>query len=136
MIPISPLDILLERQPFCEIDAKVLGLSQGGVTFFVSASAVTDIFYIIHKHKGKDAAISLLKQILLSVDIATVSGAEIRRAIALDWNDFEDAVQYAVGESLAVDYVVTRNAADFNSAGLRVVSPEELLHIVVSDGEN
>ncbi|MDR1248190.1 MAG: hypothetical protein LBK63_02695 [Treponema sp.] len=75
----------------------------------------------------------LLKQILLSVDIATVSGAEIRRAIAIDWNDFEDAVQYAVGESLAVDYVVTRNAADFNSIELRALSPEELLYIVVSN---
>jgi predicted nucleic acid-binding protein len=127
------LNILLERQPFCETDAKVLGLSQGGIKFFISASAITDIFYIIHKQKGKDVAMSLLTQILLSVDVATVSGAEIRRAVALDWDDFEDAVQYAVGESLAVNYVVTRNATDFNAVELQVLSPEELLHSVVRD---
>ncbi|MDR1318883.1 MAG: hypothetical protein LBJ90_04590, partial [Treponema sp.] len=71
-----------------------------------------------------------------SVDNAKVSGAELHRSIALDWNDVEDAVQYTEGESLAVDYVVTRNAADFNAVELRVLSPEELLHIVVSDMES
>jgi hypothetical protein len=56
--------------------------------------------------------------------------------IVLDWNDFEDAVQYAVGESIAVDYVVTRNANDFNSVELRALSPEKLLHTVVSNSDS
>jgi hypothetical protein len=70
---------------------------------------------------------------LLSVDIAAVTGSEIRRAIDLDWGDFEDAVQYAVGENINMDYFVTRNTSDFDSAVLPVVTPDELLNILVAN---
>ena len=70
---------------------------------------------------------------MANVDIAAVTGSEIRRAIALDWGDFEDAVQYAAGENIGVDYIVTRNTSDFNSAVLPVVSPDELLRILVEN---
>jgi predicted nucleic acid-binding protein len=127
------LDVLLERHPFHETGTKVLGLSKGGVELFISASAITDIYYIARKRQtGKEAAMNMLKTILLSADVASVTGNEIRRAIALDWNDFEDAVQYAAGERIEVDYVVTRNAADFAFAAIPVVSPEVLLAIIVS----
>jgi hypothetical protein len=70
---------------------------------------------------------SLIKKLLVDVDVAAVTGNEIRQAISLDWGDFEDAVQYAAGESIAVDYIVTRNKKDFASASMPVVSPDELL---------
>ncbi|MFP3041192.1 PIN domain-containing protein [Treponema primitia] len=127
------LDALLERQPFTAAATKILGLWRGGVGIFVSASAITDIYYISRKHIGsKKAAMELLKRLLLNADVATVSSAEIRRAIALEWGDFEDAVQYAAGECLTVDYIVTRNPADFTTAALPVVTPEDFLSLVVS----
>jgi predicted nucleic-acid-binding protein len=127
------LDVLLERQPFYEMGTKILGLSKGGIELFISASAITDIYYIVRKNRGsKETAMTLLKTMLLSVDAASVTGNEIRRAIALDWGDFEDAVQYAAGERIAVDYVITRNAADFAFAAIPVISPEELLAMIVS----
>ena len=123
------LDVLLQRHPFYISGTQVLGLSKGGVEVFISASTVTDIFYIIQKeHKNKSTALSLLKYLLSIVDIAAVSRDEIYRAIDLNWGDFEDAVQYAVGESILVDYIVTRNITDFSSATLPVISPDELLH--------
>ena len=76
---------------------------------------------------------ALLKSLLRTVGTATVSDDEIRRAIALDWDDFEDAVQYASGESLNVDYLVTRNKKDFASARLPVVTPEEFIRIISGD---
>jgi predicted nucleic acid-binding protein len=125
------LDALLERQPFCAAATKVLGLWRGSVGIFVSASAITDIYYISRKRIGsKKAARELVKRLLLSADVATVSGAEIRRAIALDWGDFEDAVQYAAGERLAVDYIVTRNPADFSSSPIKTVTPDEFIRRV------
>jgi predicted nucleic acid-binding protein len=125
------LDALLERHPFCAAASRVLSLSTLGVGIFISASTITDIYYISHKHIGsKKAAMELVKRLLLNVDAATVSGAEIRRAIALDWGDFEDAVQYAAGESLAVDYIVTRNPADFSSSPIKTVTPDEFIRRV------
>ena len=43
---------------------------------------------------------------------------------------FEDAVQYASGEAISVDFIVTRNTTDFASALLPVVTPNELLNIL------
>jgi hypothetical protein len=79
----------------------------------------------------------LVKRLMTKAGAATVSDAEIRRAIALDWGDFEDAVQYAGGERLAVDYIghqclVTRNPDDFSAAALPVVTPEGLLSMIIS----
>jgi len=127
------LDVLLERHPFYSSGVKILGLSKGGIEL-LSASTVTDIYYIIHKQlKDKKAAISLLKILLESVNVASVTNNEIHRAFDLDWADFEDAVQFATGESIPVDYIVSRNTSDFKSTALPVVTPEKLLKILISD---
>jgi predicted nucleic-acid-binding protein len=126
------LDAVLKREPFYNSAANVIGLSQGGIGLFISASAITDIYYIVRKSKNnKEIAITLIKDLLENANVAAVTGNEIHQAISLEWGDFEDAVQYAAGESIAVDYIVTRNKADFASAALPVVSPEELLALLI-----
>jgi len=76
---------------------------------------------------------ALMKSLLRTAGLATVSDNEIHRAITLGWDDFEDAVQYTCGESLNVDYVVTRNKGDFVLPRLPVVTPEELIKIISGD---
>ena len=122
------LDVLLERQVFYRSGTKVLGLSKAGINLYISASTITDIYYIIRKErKGKEIAVALTRSLLTTVDIAAVSGSEIYRAIDLGWNDFEDAVLFAVGEKLKVDYIVTRNGSDFSASSIPVKTPEEIL---------
>jgi len=125
------LDVLLERQPFYVLGSQILGLSKGGIGLFISASTITDIYYVSRKNLGSETAASLLRELLANVDVAAVTGNEIRRALTLDWGDFEDAVQYTAGESLAVDYIVTRNTSDFASATTPVVTPDGLLNIIM-----
>jgi len=126
------IDAVLKREPFYNSAEKIIGLSQGGIGLFISASAVTDIYYIVRKSTcNKETAITLIKDLLENIDIAAVTSNEIRQAISLDWGDFEDAVQYASGESIAVDYIVTRNKTDFASASLPIVNPDELLALLI-----
>ena len=124
------LDVLLERQPFFDSSVKVLGLSKGGIELFISASSITDIYYIIRKKLGSKIAISLLQALLANVEVAAVTSSEIRRALDLDWDDFEDAVQYSAGERLAVDYIITRNISDFTFALIPILNPDELLELL------
>jgi len=49
----------------------------------------------------------------------------------LDWDDFEDSVQFTVGESLSADYIVTRNTQDFSSSHIPAVTPEQFMQTVV-----
>ncbi|MDR1802477.1 MAG: hypothetical protein LBQ94_02620 [Treponema sp.] len=61
---------------------------------------------------------------------ASVTDSNIFRAVELEWDDFEDSVQYTVGEWLSVDYIITRNTQDFSSGSIKAVTPEEFIQIV------
>jgi predicted nucleic acid-binding protein len=129
------LDVILQREPFCQYAKKIADGSKRGIyTAFVSASAITDIYYIACRDlKDEKLVMSRLKTLLKTVDIAAVTGTEIHRAITLDWADFEDCVQFTAGESLAVSYIITRDPAGFAPSGIPVVSPEKFLDMITVD---
>ena len=91
-------DVLLRREPFFRTAAEVLNLTQRDEVWeYVSASAITDIYYIANKQmKDRDAVRDLLKRLLMIVSVAAVSEREIQNALNLAWGDFEDSVQYSV----------------------------------------
>ena len=51
----------------------------------------------------------------------------VRLALELGWDDFEDSIQYIVGENLIVEYIITRNLQDFKHGSISAVAPEEFL---------
>ena len=108
------LDVLLKRSPFYETAIEVLKLSaRDDIQEFVSASAITDIYYIAYKNLRDKAAVrELLKKLLLIVSVAGVSEEEIQKALELEWNDFEDSVQYSVAALNEMDGIITRNVKD------------------------
>jgi predicted nucleic acid-binding protein len=123
------LDVLLKREPYFGTGRSVLGLTEDrSIREYVSASAITDIYYIAHRQiRDRDAVKELLKKLLLIVSVAGVGEREIRAALELDWRDFEDSVQYCTASLNDLDGVVTRNPADYRDARLRIWKPEELL---------
>lgn len=125
------LDLLLNRQPFCEMSAKVVDLSATKVIEgYVSASAITDIYYIAYKTiKDRDKVCSLLEKLLKIVSVAGVTETEILEALKSGWNDFEDAVQYFSAQNMDVTCIVTRNKKDYLSADADIVvaEPQEFL---------
>jgi predicted nucleic acid-binding protein len=124
------LDILLNRQPWYKNSALIFGLSQQKIIkSYVSASSITDIFYITQKEQGKIAAKEALKRILQIFYPATVTDRNIYQALKLEWEDFEDSLQYLVGEDLSVDYIVTRNVKDFALSSIETVTPEQFIQI-------
>ena len=128
------LDILLRREPFFENAAKIAVLSEKGyINCYVSASAVTDIYYIAKKElKSKDLAIALIENLLKTFYIATVSEASIHEALELKWDDFEDCVQYTAGKSIDVDYIVTRNKNDFVKSEIDTLLTDELINMIIN----
>ena len=70
---------------------------------------------------------------LKTVEVATVDGSIIAQALDSEWDDFEDCVQYYVGKSISVDYIVTRNPDDFANQSITVFTPEELLDIIAPE---
>ena len=125
------LDVLLRREPFSETAAEVLNLTQrDDVREYVSASAITDIYYIANKQlKDRAAVRDLLERLLKIVSVAAVSEQEIRNALNLTWADFEDSVQYSVALLNEMDGIVTRNPDDYQEANMRIWLPEQALEL-------
>lgn len=129
------LDVLLRREPFSKTAAEVLNLTQrDDVREYVSASAITDIYYIANKQmKDRDAVRDLLKRLLMVVSVAAVSKREIQNALNLAWGDFEDSVQYSVALLNEMDGIVTRNPSDYQETNMRIWLPEQALELFANE---
>ena len=125
------LDILLHRQDYPNAEIVYSLAEKNQIACYISASAITDIFFLSKKDLGKKPAKEALKTLLSVFKPATVTDSHIYQALDLDWPDFEDSVQFTVGESLAVDYIVTRNTQDYSSSSITAVTPEQFIEIIV-----
>lgn len=126
------LDVLLKREPFCETAVNVLNLAKrNDVQEFISASAITDIYYISCRQlKNKGQVRGMLKNLLTIVSVAGVTEQEISDALGLEWNDFEDSVQYSVALLQEMDGIITRNPADYKASEIQVWLPEQALSVI------
>ena len=125
------LDKLLNRPDFFAESNTIFRLVEiGQITGYVSASAVTDIYYVARKKLGNTDARKMIKKMLTVFHTATVTGDDIYQALDLEWSDFEDSVQFVVGAGLSVDCIVTRNVADFASGNIPALTPERFIETV------
>jgi len=123
------IDIAKRSEFFFEHSSKVFELAvEEKIVAYVSASAVTDIFYILQKENGKVNTTLFLKELFNYIDILGVDKTIIINALNSDWKDFEDAVQGNVSIENRLDFIVTRNTKDFTQLkGIKVLTPLEFL---------
>jgi predicted nucleic acid-binding protein len=122
------LNILAQRQPFVAASARALNtVRQGQVQGFVSGHAVTNIFYILRRQVGSEAARELLARLLQHIQVASVTDEIIRQALNSPITDFEDAVTSAAAIAANLEVIVTRNTSDFALSSVPAMLPEEFL---------
>lgn len=122
------LDALLGREPFrVDADAIVEAIKEGRVLGYVTATTLTDIFYITRKKTGAVVAKQYVSDILAAMQICTVDIAILQAAVASELSDLEDAVQLACAVANNVDAIVTRNFAGFVDSPVPIKSAGEVL---------
>ena len=126
------LDFFLKREPFLPMSRRVISLSKKyPVKSFISASSVTDIYYISYRGlKDHQIVREKFKDLFKFVGVATVTSKDIHKAFELNWKDFEDSVQYAVATSNNFDGIVTRNMQGFDGDEVKIFTPEEICKYV------
>lgn len=129
------LDSMLKNEEFFQDAEDLLVMVDSGVLEgYVSASAITDIHYIARKAYGsKGKALELIRELLGNVRIALVDEGIIHHAVELEWNDFEDSVQFAVGERLNADYIVTRDPKGFAGNSVKIIDPKSLIALLAPE---
>lgn len=121
------LDVLLKRTDF-EYSQKLLSLIESHkINAYTSPIIFTNSFYIISKLKGRKTAWIALKKLRLLFEVSKVTEKVIDLALASDFMDFEDAVQYYTALEQKSDCLITRNKKDFSNAQIPVFTPEEYI---------
>lgn len=122
------LDIALNRTHHYESSATLFELiDQKIICANITASSVTDIYYISKKEKGGDLAIQFISNLIDVVDVLCVDRNVIIKAIHHGMKDFEDSVQTCTAIINEVDILITRNKSDFLNSGLVVYTPSEFI---------
>jgi predicted nucleic acid-binding protein len=123
------LDVLLKRAGlYTESFAVFRLLEQDKITGCVSSSAMTDIFYLVHKtQKDINIVYQGVEDLAAIFTIAPVFETTIKNALTLRWKDFEDAVQYTVARENSFDCIITRNTSDYECSDIPCMTPAEFL---------
>ena len=124
------MDILQKREPFFADSYQALRKAiERDVECLLSASAVTDIFYMLRKAFGSaQQAKEHLERIAQLVSFADVQGMDIHTALMREMPDFEDAVVDAVAERNEAAYILTRNIKDFAGSVVPAILPADFLN--------
>jgi len=124
------LDLLAKREPFYEFSAELFSLvDQGKIKASTSPIIVTNIHYILSKLLGKKQAIKNIHKLTTLLKILPVDEKIIELALASDFSDFEDAIQYYTAIENNINYLITRNIKDYKSAQISVLTAEEYLKL-------
>ncbi len=122
------LDVLADREPFAEDAAALLSvIERGEVEGFIAAHTATTVFYLLRKELGLKRAKKALMDLLKLVDVVAVDHDRLLQALAMNWKDFEDAVQAACAAKIDADYLITRNQDDFSRSDVPTRSPAEYM---------
>lgn len=121
------LDFLQEREPFMENAARLFErIDAGEIEGFIAATTITNIYYIVRRAAGRVVAQDAITQVLGDLNICAVDLEVLEQALALNFEDFEDAVQYACAVVHGVDAIITRDASGFINAKMPVALPENI----------
>ena len=123
------LDALMTRTPWNKNAEEIILLSAAGdITACVTASSITDIYYLFRRATGDNAsAREAVWRLIQIINVIDVSAGDCERAFDLPTSDYEDAVQIACAARHKLDQIVTQDAGHFSGSPINIASPEAFL---------
>ncbi|MDD3335439.1 MAG: PIN domain-containing protein [Eubacteriales bacterium] len=111
-----------------DLDIKLKQSALKQCESFVSASAATDIFYLLRRSlKDGSKAKESMENLLQLVGISDALGEDVYAAVASNRTDFEDALVASIAARCHMVLIVARNVKDYTESPVKAMTPEELL---------
>ena len=124
------LDLVSPRPPFSLFAQKLFSKSQKlNMGIYASALSFPNINYLLSRVTNKETAKQVLLKIKPLITILPLTDKIIQLALASDFNDFEDAIQYYTALENNITTLITRDLKDFKKANIRVMTSEEYLNL-------
>jgi predicted nucleic acid-binding protein len=122
------LDLLSGRQPFNAVSEKLFSLAdRGKIKIYVSSLSFSNIDYLLTSQYKRDNSRKILAKFKTLVTVLSVDNKIIDLALASDFTDFEDAIQYNTAIENNIKILVTRNLKDYKKAMIQIMNPETFL---------
>jgi hypothetical protein len=124
------IDLMTKRQGWAA-SLRVLNLARQSADVDAWASALTlPLLYFFRRRVVDEPTARADAQAgLKGFQIVSLSPEILGSSLASTGPDFEDNIQLASAESIAVNHQITRNKKDFQSPAISVLTPEEWLAI-------
>ena len=123
------LDALMRREPFNRAAEEIIVLSaEGKINACITASSVTDIYYILKKHmKREEPTRQAILKLMAIVNVLDVTGSDCEKACALPMDDYEDALHAYCAKRYKIDCIVTRDLKHFEGSPVNAMKPDSFL---------
>ena len=117
------LDALASRKPFAADAEKIFLLAaREKVEAYISASSITDIYYILRKYSSEENSSRSIFSLCQIFKVLSVSATECIDALESGIPDYEDALQEACARGAHLDGILTRDETFLKYSSL-VLSP-------------
>jgi len=122
------IDFILERPKFYPAAATIISYAvEGKIQICASSMSIVTTNFICVERCDMPLEVFRKKIDFLRdfLEICSVDDIDVYNSYDKEWKDFEDGVQYFSAKRSGADYLVTRNAKDFEEDDLKVVDVDE-----------
>ena len=124
------IDLLSGRMPFNKAAELLFSLADTKkIEIYVSSLSFSNIAYVLLSQYSTTHSRQIIAKFKTLVQVLAVDSKTIDLAIASDFKDFEDAIQYACAIEHNLTTIITRNLKDYKKASIKILTPETFLTI-------
>ncbi|MDE7198937.1 MAG: PIN domain-containing protein [Lachnospiraceae bacterium] len=126
------LDVLLKREPHTKAAQIIMTkCADREITGYLAAHSIPNIFYVLRKDYSQKERRRFIRNLCEIFRISDLNAEKIILAIDNEqFLDFEDCLQEECAVAETVDYIVTRNLADFKQSKVKVIEPDEFVKLL------
>ncbi len=122
------IDLLSGRKPFNSFAEQLFSLAdKNEIEIGVSTLSFSTIDYILQAHYAVKNPRQLIAKFKTLVTTLPVESRTIDLAIASDFDDFEDAIQYNTAIENGITVLITKNIKDYKTVQIKVITAESYL---------
>ena len=123
------IDLLQKRDEFYKEAQELFTLAdRKKVKLYISALTFANTYYILSRFYSSDEAKKILSKFKVLVEVLPTTYKIIELALASDFKDFEDAIQFYTALESSLEAIITRNKKDFKNNLIPVFSAKEYLN--------
>jgi len=122
------MDVRDNRLPHFECSEKVFDIIVTGGFGFITATQTKDLFYFVNRNtNSKQRARDVINQLTDDFKVLDVLTNDVQNALSSDMPDYEDALIAHCAARNGMDYIITRNAKDFEASPIAAITPKDFL---------